>query len=153
MNWKKLRDKLYAIRLPLAALAAGLVLLLLTGRSGETTPQPAESQEPDTIRTEEQRLEKLLESVDGVGNASVLLSYESSAETEYVMSESEAVIVSAGSGKQEGLVRCTRYPDYLGAVIVCDGGDQAAVRYEVTQATARFTGLSSDRITVLKRRN
>lgn len=153
MNWKKLADKLHSIRIPLAVLALGLVLLLLTGKGETAESKPSEPDPPDTLQVSEQRLQVVLESIDGVGRAQVLLSYASSAETEYVTNESDAVIVSAGSGKQEGLVRKTRYPDYLGAVIVCDGGDQPAIQYDVTQATARFTGLSSDHITVLKRRN
>ena len=37
-----------------------------------------------------------------------------------------------------------------GAVVVCDGGDDAAVRLAVTQAVSAYTGLGSDRITVMK---
>ena len=153
MNWKTLADKLHSIRIPLAMLALGLVLLLITGKGAVSERPPDASEPPDTLRESEQRLQELLSSIDGVGRVQVLLSYASSAETEYVMTDSDTVIVSAGSGKQEGLVRKTRYPDYLGAVIVCDGGDQSSVRLDVTQATARFTGLSTDCITILKRKN
>ena len=90
--------------------------------------------------------------IDGVGEVDVLLSCSTSAATEYVSDGDETVIVSTGSGKQEGLVRYTRYPQYLGAVIVCDGGGSADVRLYVTQAVSQFTGLSSDRITVLARK-
>ena len=42
-------------------------------------------------------------------------------------------------------------PQYLGAVVVCDGADSPQVQLAVTQAVAQFTGLSTDRISVLKK--
>ncbi len=155
MNWTDLRKKLYAVRFPLAALAVGVLLLLLSGRGEETASAPA--QDPlaaaaEEIASEEERLAALLRRIDGVGEVDVLLSYRTSAVTDYVADDGETVIVSTGSGKQDGLVRCRRYPQYLGAVVVCDVGGAAEVRLYVTQAVSQFTGLSSDRITVLQRR-
>ena len=43
--------------------------------------------------------------------------------------------------------------DYLsgnGAVVVCQGADDAQVRLNVTNAVAAYTGLGSDKITVMK---
>jgi len=39
---------------------------------------------------------------------------------------------------------------YRGAVVVCQGGDNASVRLAVVEAVSNATGLTSDRITVLK---
>ena len=51
---------------------------------------------------------------------------------------------------QVGLVRQTIPPIYQGAIILCQGADSAAVRLAIIQAVAGATGLTSDRITVLK---
>ena len=155
MSWTDLRNKLHAVRFPLAALAIGAMLLLISGKGGESSPAPVTEQAATAVEetvSAEKRLEDLLRRIDGVGEVDVLLSCSTSAVTEYVSDGDETVIVSTGSGKQEGLVRYTRYPQYLGAVIVCDGGGSADVRLYVTQAVSQFTGLSSDRITVLARR-
>ncbi len=155
MNWTDLRNKLHAVRFPLSALVIGALLLLIFGRGEESSPAPGPEQTvtaaEETV-SEEKRLADLLRRIDGVGEVDVLLSCSTSAVTEYVSDGDETVIVSTGSGKQEGLVRYTRYPQYLGAVVVCDGGGSADVRLYVTQAVSQFTGLSSDRITVLARR-
>ena len=37
-----------------------------------------------------------------------------------------------------------------GAVIVCSGADDARVRLEITNAVCAYTGLTSDRVTILK---
>ena len=42
-------------------------------------------------------------------------------------------------------------PQYLGAVVVCDGADSPQVQLAVTQAVAQFTGLSMDHISVLRK--
>lgn len=39
---------------------------------------------------------------------------------------------------------------WAGAVVVCEGGGSAAVRLQLTQAVSALTGLSSDKITVVK---
>lgn len=39
---------------------------------------------------------------------------------------------------------------WAGAVIVCEGGDRALLRLQLTQAVAALTGLTADRITVVK---
>ena len=133
----------------------GALLLLIFGRGEESSPAPGPEQTvtaaEETVSAEK-RLADLLRRIDGVGEVDVLLSCSTSAVTEYVSDGDETVIVSTGSGKQEGLVRYTRYPQYIGAVVVCDGGGSADVRLYVTQAVSQFTGLSSDRITVLARR-
>lgn len=147
--------RLHAARIPLAIMTAGLLLLLITGRGGKKTEAPLVTQEPateDSIQTEEARLADFLREIEGVGEVRVLLSYRTSAETEYISDGEEIVILSAGSGRQEALTRLTRYPNYQGAVIVCEGGDNASVRLNVVEAVSRFTGLRADGITVLKLR-
>ena len=49
--------------------------------------------------------------------------------------------------------RKTIYPQYLGAVVVCEGAASPQVRLDVLQAVAQFTGLSTDKISVLKLRS
>ena len=147
--------RLHAARLPLAALAAGLLLLLLAGRGADKQEPEAEPVNPsaeDRAEIAETRLEAILHEIDGVGETHVLLSFRTSEQTEYVSDADETVILSAGSGKQSALIRLTRYPEYLGAVVVCEGGDNASVRLNVIQAVTRFTGLRADSVTVLKLR-
>ena len=54
------------------------------------------------------------------------------------------------SGGEEPVVTTTRYPTYRGALVVCQGGDQASVRLAVTEAVTALTGLPADRVSVAK---
>ena len=63
---------------------------------------------------------------------------------------SDTVLLSGADRSQTGLVRQINPPTYLGAVIVCQGADSASVRLAIVAAVGRVTGLSTDKITVLK---
>ena len=62
-----------------------------------------------------------------------------------------AETVVGGSGIGAGVVVTqSRYPEFIGALVVCEGGGSSAVRLAVTQAVSALTGLPSDRITVVR---
>ena len=62
----------------------------------------------------------------------VLLSYRCSAERELATDDAgEPTIISAGGGAQEAVELRTVSPQYLGAVVVCDGADSASVRLAI----------------------
>ncbi len=142
---------------PLALLlAAAAVILLLPsgGADGETEPAAvtagAEQELSYSVEREEERLRSVLEAMDGVGRARVLLSVGSTPTRELALSDGEAVVVSAGSGKQEAVEEGYSYPEYLGAVVVCSGAGDAAVRLRVLDAVSAFTGLGASDIQVLE---
>ena len=137
-----------------AVLALGLILMLLPAGESKSQPQTAEKQELSapafSLEAEEKRLGHALESIAGVGEAEVLLSLRSTAQRDLANSMGEAVILSAGSGKEQVVEESYLYPEYLGAVVVCSGADNAGVRLQVSRAVAAFTGLGSQNIQVLK---
>ena len=65
-------------------------------------------------------------------------------------SRQETVTLNRGSGYQEVVVTNQVYPVYQGAVVVCQGAENSAVRLAVTEAVSALTGLSSDRISIVK---
>lgn len=159
MNTRKLSAFAGKYKYVLIILLAGLILLLLPGgsrtKAEQTAAQPIDTQmqtQTQTIQTEEQRLAQLLRQISGAGQVQVLLSYRCSAERELATDDSgQPAIISAGGGAQAAVELRTVSPQYLGAVVVCDGADAPQVQLAVTQAVAQFTGLSTDRISVLKK--
>ena len=55
-----------------------------------------------------------------------------------------------GAGECSVLFREETAEEKGGAVIVCPGADSASVRLRITEAVGTYTGLGSDRITILK---
>lgn len=150
-----------------AALVAliGAGLLLWPGGGDSPGGRSIGQREPATPDLQT-RLEEILTTVSGVGQVRVLLTVESDGERQLAQDteleysgstaapedysrRSETVLVKGGSGTEPVTVRQT-YPTYRGALVVCQGGDRAEVRLAVTEAVAALTGLTTDRVTVVK---
>ena len=162
MDWPTLKQKLVAIvkeyRYAVIILIIGLVLMLMpSGRKEEMKEQgPAMIQ--DDEKDLQERLSDILSAVQGAGKVRILLTESSGSRTVYQTDTQErtdslmedTVIITGADRSQEGLI-CQRIsPKYLGAVIVCQGADKAAVRFALVEAVSKATGLSTDAITVLK---
>ena len=157
MNRTEIQRRLQQVRIPLLVIAFAVLILLSTGK-GSTAQVGADQNEragyePVTLAAEERRLAETLQMIDGVGKTSVLLSVRVSAQTDYLSDEEKTVILSAGGGRQQALAFRMRSPEYLGAVIVCEGGDDPKIQWSVLEAVTKFTGLRADQITVLKYQN
>lgn len=165
MDWMTIRGKAVEVigkyKYVLLILVVGILLMCLPERSDETEMpmvQETATVEPGTANA----LEEILAQIQGVGKVRVLLTESAGAETIYQTDEDsstsadsqsiriETVIVSDDSRAESGLVRQVNPPTYLGAVVVCQGGDSPAVQLAVVEAVANATGLSADRIAVLK---
>ena len=158
-----LREKLrrveaYKYPLLVLLLGAGLLLLLREGGAQPTAaPETAAAtaEEPAAL---EAKLENLLSQMEGAGAVQVVLTLEKSASYTYQTDREtrdgeerrETVLVSDGAGGEAPVTQETAYPVYQGAVVACQGADSAQVRLDIVRAVASLTGLSSDRITVIK---
>ncbi len=146
LDFSKITKSKYLIPVLLAALA----LLLLLPRSSESdsggSSQPVSSFD---IEAEQERLERTLELISGAGKVRVLLSVSATGEHVFAENGDELAVISIGSGQEQAVELYARSVEYLGAVIVCEGADKAEVRLALTKAVASFTGLGSDKITIL----
>ena len=145
----------------------GIVLLLLPGGNEKKQEGGAPDAAEDFDRAAlQEEMEEILSSLDGVGHLKLMLTVDGGSAYELARDEaqtqkrsgentgertqkSETVVL--GSGVSAGVVVTrSRFPAFIGALVVCEGGDRAEVRLRVTQAVAALTGLSSERITVVK---
>lgn len=144
----------------LVLLVGGALLLLPKNTEKKTAEVPAVVTQ--TEETLSEQLELLLSQVEGAGKTKVLLTPSGGAYYEYQTNtrsetgadgqnlQTETVLAAAGSGREEPLVVRTTYSGYVGAVVVCEGADRAAVRLNIINAVSSLTGLGSDHITVIK---
>lgn len=139
-------------------LAIGILLMLLPEKQDMPDSAPVQSSE-ENLQTQ---LEEILSQIRGVGKVRVLLTVESGEKTLYIRDEdrsessensqtrSQAVIITDSDRAQQGLISQVLPPSYLGAVIVCQGGDQPEVKLAVVEAVCDAVGLTADKISVLK---
>lgn len=165
MKAEKLKGLLTKYRLPLLAALVGVAILLLPS-GGETEEEQSAEAEVYSLTETEARLEQLISAIDGVGKARVMLTLRSG-ETLSLAQDSSAsagsggdtrqeqqiLTVNRGSGRQEVVVTQRLYPTYQGAVVVCQGAGDSRVRLTVIETVSVLTGLSSDKISVVKWKN
>lgn len=155
-------DALKKYRFAAAAALLGIVLMLLpSGGKGESTPLAGAAEERFDRAAVQSEMEAILCTIEGVGKLRLMLTVDAGTERELAQDVSverggtedlretrETVIIGAGSGTREVVVTRSVYPRYVGALVVCEGGDSAAVRFAVTEALCALTGLASDKISV-----
>ncbi len=157
MEWESCKQRLITCilkyRYILLILLAGVMLLLFPDQYEK--PVPILQEEAPQMNLQSQ-LENILGKISGVGEVHVLLTEATGADTIYQMDEDrdrlnlDTVIVTNSQREEIGLIKKTISPEYRGAMIVCQGGDQASVRLAIINAVKSVTGLSSDCIAVLK---
>lgn len=157
--WRRYR---YAVFIVLA----GVVLMLLPTGTKQTqeTPRAVESgQEVFSLEEMERRMEQILGQIDGVGQLHLMLTLKSGTELQLAEdteltrqadgsgdSRRQVLTVNRGGAQQEVVVTGQTYPAFQGAVVVCQGADNSAVRLAVAEAVAALTGLRSDKISIVK---
>lgn len=159
---KKALDVLKQYRYAAIILAAGIIMMLLPGKK-EQASAPEEAPQAQTQEAPSQdletRLSQLLSQVRGAGEVKVLLTKAEGEKTIYQTDDdisaddsrrSDTVLITDSQRNQDGLILQTLPPIYLGAIVLCQGADSADVRLAVTEAVSVATGLSSDKISVLK---
>ena len=144
-------------------------VILLVGVGFLVLPQKSQSKPTTEILKydntqifDTNQLVEILQSIEGAGKVKVLLSIASGERTIYQMdtdvnisgennsTKQETVVVTDAQRAEAGLINQVNPPTYLGAIVVCEGADSASVRFAVTQAVAKITGLRTDNICVLK---
>lgn len=151
---KKVTQGLSKYRYAVLVLIIGLILMILP--NGSQQSEESDTEESPTEQTQDVagELTQILGQIKGVGKVQVMLTVEAGESTVYQYDEStsatDTVIITDGDRAQYGLVRQVIPPKYRGAIVVCQGADSASVRLNIIEAVAKVTGLSSDRISVLK---
>lgn len=174
-KWKGLIQKAGPVRLILVAVC-GVVLLMLscgglttgsgTGNAGETKKQDAESTGDDSAKESlaqyrermENELVAILEQVQGVGHVQVMLTVQASNEkvtlkdstSQEDKQQEETVLVEDSDRNSSPYIIQEKEPELEGVVVVCEGGDQAEVKREITDAVEALFHIESHKIKVMK---
>ena len=147
-----------------------VVLIFLLGITFLVIPLPSKDTSPDEniiYKKEdevsfEEKLEKILNHVNGAGKVEVILTVsegeeivfqtdESLSSSNDISSQNINTVTTTDANKNEnGLIRKKIPPIYRGAIIVCQGADDPVVKLAITEAVARLTGIKANCISVLK---
>lgn len=160
----RLKEAFLRYRYVALILAAGVVLLLLPDgkETRQTAQQPQGVDTAGQVEQLERKLEAALSKIDGAGEVDVVLTVHSGARQVLAQDSRltgaggdrsqtlDTVLVSKGGGQQEAIQLEEISPRYRGALVICAGGESAAVRLQISEAISALTGLGTDKIVICK---
>lgn len=159
--------------LALVALSLLAIVFLVIGEVTETDIDKneavgSESTEEYAERIEE-KLTRLISSVDGAGEAVVMITLDAGEENIYAREiktdeesdgdknsnkyEYEYIVIKNGASTEGGMLLKVIEPDIRGVAIVCDGGDNAAVRENIINTVSAVLDIKSNKISVCKKKS
>lgn len=160
MDWLEQKNRVLGVfrkyRSVMLAALAGILLMTFPDSKQDIPPQkPSEVVVEQDLESE---LAVILSSISGAGKVDVLLTQQEGERTVYqcdeIRNEGElrldTVLITGSTRDESGLILQILPPVYRGAIIVCEGADNARVQLDIVEAVKNVTGLSSDRIAVLK---
>ena len=136
--------------------------MLMPSTTDDAAEEPLQERETFSLVETEQRMEEILSRIDGAGKLQLMLTLKTGSnlqlaenkdettDSDETRTKRETVTISRGSGYEDIVVTQQIYPVYQGALVVCQGADKASVRLALTEAVAALTGLSSDKISIVK---
>lgn len=158
---KKILEFGQKYRYALLVLLIGLGLMLLPGL--EKSADSSNSQPVQQVKSEDisHRLEEILSQIQGAGKVQVMLTVAQGEKIMYQTDEDlasgdsgtsrwDTVIITGADRAQSGLIQQVIPPVYRGAIIVCQGAQNASVRLAIVEAVSNITGLGADKISVVK---
>ena len=166
---KTIAETLKKYKYILIVLAAGIIILIMPWGDGGQSESliTQELKIPEfSLEEQEKRLEEALSQMDGAGQVRVMLTLKSDIEQKIAYDEDtnlkteadgfyetdskiEVVSLQNGSGKQSPITVKYIYPCYQGALVVTQSASPE-VKLQLVNAVAALTGLTTDKITVVK---
>jgi stage III sporulation protein AG len=151
----KLEKYKYAVLVGIVGIA--LMLLPEFGKKETQTVLPKTQAESAAI-TVQQELESILSQIKGAGKVRVMLKEQIGEERVYEKNEDitaeatrkDVVTVTDADRNQMAVVKKIISPTYSGAIVLCEGGDDPGVKFALSEAVSKITGLGMDKIVVLK---
>ena len=162
----------------LIGMAAVAVLLIAFSNCdrGEKTPTPTQTtfDSQDYVKTLEARVQKVVESIEGAGKSTVMITLEKTEEYVYFTEEkintdtqeqtdqngtkqtvksdkeTKAGVVEDKNKGNEVLVTTTRMPQIGGVVVVCEGGGSTLVQERITNTVATVLNIPYNKVFVTK---
>ncbi len=165
-----MKDKKVLVLAILAVLAiVFLVLMEFTGKDeNKYEGEASESTEEYAGRIED-KLTQLISSVEGAGETVVMVTLDAGEENVYAREiktdeeingdkasnkcEYEYIVMKNGSAVESGMLLKVIEPDIRGVAVVCDGGDNAAVRENIIDTVSAVLDIKTNKISVCKKKS
>ncbi len=150
----------------------GIVLIFISSLSGGQQKEKKLSDATEFTTEEykenlENDIEKVVEGITGSKNASVIITLEGGIEYSYADTVEEAsadksessdfemkkgyITVKTADGGEQALLVATKLPEVRGVAIVCEGGDNEAIKQKIESTVTAALNITSKRVYICGR--
>ncbi len=147
------------LEIVIAVVAVAVMLLLYFSTKFKVSASASETAPPASVSNycehTRQELVSALESMSGVGKVKAVITWESSVETviAYATNNSGTTVNSTPciiqtQGSSSPIVLKEIYPKALGVIIICQGGNNVAVKLDVINAVSALLNISQNKVNV-----
>lgn len=155
-------EKLKKYRYPALVLVLGLLFLLLpTGKQETVEPSGTSESSGFDLETFTQEAQRVLSQVAGAGQVQLLLTLDTDGHWDYLsdrtasqgenaLQTQEQAVLMSQEGAQKPVTVERRYPEFRGALVLCQGEPGPGLTLALKEALSSLTGLGMDKITVLR---
>ena len=138
-------------------LLLGIGLMLIPSGNKKAEESAAAQQVPIQTASLADELEDILSNIKGAGRVQVMLTVKNGEQTIYQTDipgtdRQDTVIITDEDRAQNALVQQIISPTYRGAIVLCQGAENASVCLAIKEAVSKVTGLDASQISVLKRK-
>ena len=167
---KIFKDKKLLVIIIIAVI--GIILIVLSELIPKNDDKEKNTSENETNSIEmytselEKKLSDIISSIEGAGNAKVMLTIDTSEENVYAKEinskdenteskdissyQYEYIVIKSGSSKEEGMLLKVVEPNVRGVAVVCEGGDNAAVKEMIINTVSAVLKVKTNNISVCK---
>ncbi len=142
----------------IGAAVLGILLMILPSVLPKNEEKDSKEQREETVyysRILEEKLTELITAAEGVGEAKVVVTLDSSTQSVWATNERtdekslavEYVIIKGSEGDEPVPIK-EIYPKVRGVAVVCSGGGNSEVKKRVTELICAALGLSANKIAV-----
>ena len=158
---KPINKKIFKFEYLLILVLGVLLLCLFFSSSGVLSfaEKSSNSSATNYESSMEKKLENLLSVIEGAGSVNVMISVDGTTQKEYLKNsvtktENGVEIIEETTVFVNGKPELTKenYPEILGVVIICQGGDDIKVKMAITEVITTVLPVTSENIRILKKK-
>jgi len=171
-------DKNIKVIVVIGLIAVIIILFseLLGGNDNKITDNKKSAYSEDSneyVEYMEDKIHKIVSSIENVGNVEIMVTLKSSKENVYVQEErtnndsietssdssgsklqnkdtyEEKVVIVDKDGKRDALIKTTLEPTIKGVVVVCNNGDNSIIQQNISKAVTTALDISSARVSII----
>lgn len=143
-----------------ASALIGMLLILFSGDSKTGAENIEVEYKTEFTKECEEKLQKLISKIEGVGKVSVMITYESGEENVFASDKEESFrngeqkirndyIIVDGDKGESGLKIKSVYPEVKGVAVVCSGASDPVVKERIISVVSALFNISTKNISVV----